>query len=42
MIFSKGGKCVPDPQKNMDVPAYRDFAAMFSEKLQDRRENEFF
>ena len=32
----------PVGAKNMDVPAYRDFAAMFSEKLQDRRENEFF
>ena len=28
--------------KNMDVPAYNDFAAMFTEKLKERRENEFF
>ena len=32
----------PTGAKNMDVPAYNDFAAMFSEKLKARRENEFF
>jgi len=32
----------PVGAKNMDVPAYRDFAAMFSDKLKERRENEFF
>lgn len=32
----------PVGAKNMEVPAYRDFAAMFSEKLKERRENEFF
>jgi ferredoxin len=32
----------PKGAKNMDVPAYNDFAAMFTEKLKERRENEFF
>ena len=32
----------PVGAKNMDVPAYNEFAAMFTEKLKDRRENEFF
>ncbi|MBR6738151.1 MAG: 4Fe-4S binding protein [Oscillospiraceae bacterium] len=32
----------PVGAKNMDVPAYNDFAAMFTEKLKARRENEFF
>ena len=32
----------PVGAKNMDVPAYSDFAAMFTEKLKERRENEFF
>lgn len=32
----------PKGAKNMDVPAYNEFAAMFTEKLRERRENEFF
>ncbi len=32
----------PTGAKNMDVPAYTEFAAMFTEKLKERRENEFF
>ena len=32
----------PVGAKNMDVPAYNEFAAMFTEKLKERRENEFF
>ena len=32
----------PVEAKNMDVPAYNEFAAMFTEKLRERRENEFF
>ena len=32
----------PKGAKNMDVPAYVEFAAMFTEKLKERRENEFF
>ena len=32
----------PVGAKNMDVPAYAEFAAMFTEKLKERRENEFF
>ncbi len=32
----------PAGAKNMNVPAYNDFAAMFTQKLRIRRENEFF
>ena len=32
----------PVGAKNMNVPAYNDFAAMFSEKLKEARSNEYF
>ena len=32
----------PVGAKNMDVPAYQEFAAMFTERLKERRENQYF
>lgn len=32
----------PKQAKHMNTPEYNDFAAMFTEKLKERRENEFF
>lgn len=32
----------PMGAKNMNVPAYNEFAAMFTERLKERRENEYF
>ena len=46
-----GEKCIacfrcirrcPAGAKNMDVPAYREFAENFTQKLSARRENEYF
>lgn len=32
----------PVGAKHMDVPAYREFAAMFTERLKERKENQYF